>query len=489
MGNETSKTKHRGVLPSEPWGTYTRSAPEKKQLFARRQQPANTQHQRTIDPISTHSGNPQQIIPNSHALTTARQQHLLVLLMDEILKVFENNHVDPPWSHVLVLCLDAIATLAVIWCVRQVIESRRAALQAKRLEQSTLPMYEGARFVAGYVELAEGSTTAIRVTIEQQGTQTEVKNKYSHEWTEIDRQIEAIPFYVRTANGERVRVEPPIDVMLVDKLDQMEWHEMTRRRRRAELVPAERAVIEGVLRRGPDPELQKSGSYRAATAMGWIMHPTKKGGMFVSAESLSRRHELRARAFAWTTVWAIVLGIFAMSMVVPYRVRLLFGKTVVANYLGKETYETRNSKGQTRKHYCARVFLDEESGRLLQERFDVDPNEFTSLPTAPGRIWLRYVPAYPWATTLGKNASVASWQIFLAAAILGLSLYRIGRAYRHRRWYEGQVVEQGQGILPEPVNSRFLADTGHWPPKTKGPAAPIVERISADFTTETERRD
>ncbi len=409
--------------------------------------------------------------------------------MDEIIKVFENNHVDPPWSHVFVLGLDAIAILAVAWCVHKVVESRRAARQAKRLEESALPLYEGARFVAGHVELAEGSTTAIRVTIEQEGTETQSKNQYSHTWTEFDRHIEAVPFYVRTANGERVRVEPPIDVMLVDKLDQMQWHEMTRRRRRAELIPAERAVIEGVLRRGPDPELQKSGSYRAATATGWIMLPTKKGGMSVSAESLSRRHDLRARAFTWTAVFAIVVGVVAMSVVVPYRVRLLFGKTVVANYSGKETYETRDNKGQKRTHYCTRVLFVDEPGRFLQERFDVDQRDYASLPTTPGRIWLRYVPSYPWATALGKNASVAYWQILVAASILGLSLYRIGRTQRHRRWYEGQVVDEGKGTLPVPSNERFLADSIEWARKNKPPAAPIVERISADFTPETERQD
>jgi hypothetical protein len=412
--------------------------------------------------------------------------------VDEIIKVFENNHVDPPWSHVLVLGLDAIAILAVVWCVRQVLESKHAARQAKRLERSDLPLYEGARFVAGHVELAQDSKIAIRVTIEQEGKTSEHKNHFTHTWTEIDRQIEAAPFYLRTSNGERVRVEPPSDVMLVDKLDQMEWLEMMRRRRRAELVPAERAVIEGVLRRGPDPEQQGSSSYRAAIAMGWIMQPTKKAGMFVSAESLSRRHELRARAFVWTTAFVVTLGLLVMGIVVPYRARLLFGKTVVANYMGKETYETRTSKGQRQTHYAARVHYEEE-GRFLQERFDVDPNDYATLPKSPGRIWLRYVPAYPWATALGKNASVAYWQILLAAAVAGLSLYRIGRTHQHRRWYEGQVIESGNGPLPTPMLSRFLADAIEYPSKIKRPAAPIVERISADFSadfkTNVERQD
>lgn len=409
--------------------------------------------------------------------------------MDEIINVFENNHVVPPWSHVFVLSLDAIAVLAVAWCVHKMVESRRAAALAKRIEETNTDLYEGARFVAGTVELEEGSPTAIRVTITQEGKEHAHRKEHTHTWTEIERQVDALPFYVRTTKGERIRVEPPLDVMLVDNLDQMEWTMSTWRRRRAELTAGERAVIEGRLERGMDPEKHgPAATYRTTTSTGWIMKPTTRRGMFVSTESLSRRHELRARAFAWATAFTIVLNITAMSVVIPYRARLLFGKTIVANYLRKEVFETRSSKGNRQKDYLAHVQFDNGTG-LFSERMSVDLDDFQSLPTTPGRIWLRFVPAYPWATALGKTVSVASWQILMAATILGLSLYRLVRTHRYRRWYEGQLVESAPGTLPIPTNARFLPNL--LDPRLEGsrPAAPVAEPISTDFNIARERQD
>jgi hypothetical protein len=425
-------------------------------------------------------------------LTAAPHRPLLAYPLDEILKVFENNHVDPPWSYVLVLGLDTIAILAVAWCVREVLEARRAAAQAKRIEQSTLPLFEGARFVAGNVELADGSNVAIRVTIDQQGAEHTSKNNRTHSWIEIERQIEAQPFYVRMADGERVRVEPPIDVMLVDKLDQMEWLATNWRRRRAELTPGERAVIEGRLERGVDPELQGVNStYRTTASTGWIMKPTKRRGMYVSAENLSRRHELRARAFMKTAIIVAFINIVGMSVHLQYRTRLLLGQNVVANYGGKSYYQTRNSKGHVVNHYSAIASYMERPEHVYSTRIDVDHDDFQRLPEKSGRIWLRYVPGKEWATALGLGSSVNGPLTFTSVFLFGFGIYLVIRTQRHRRWYEGQVVDQGQGPLPLPTNERFAADRVELPspPKPKRAAAPAVDRISADFTTETERQD
>lgn len=275
--------------------------------------------------------------------------------MDEILTVFENNHIDPPWSHLVILGLDVLAIVAVVWCVREYLAAQRAAQQASSTEKSILPLHEGARFIAGHAELAEGAKTAIRITITQEGTQREHRTKFTHKWTEIDRVVDIQPFYVRTAAGERVRVEPPQDVMLVDKLDQMEWFEMARRRRRAELTAEERAIIEGVLERGADPEMRSEHSYRAEHATGWIMKATARQGMRVSTESLARRHELRARAFFWTVVLAVVLCVGAIGIVFPYRIRVLFGKTIAADYVGKETFTTPSGKRGVTIHHAVRI--------------------------------------------------------------------------------------------------------------------------------------
>ncbi len=409
--------------------------------------------------------------------------------MDEILTVFENNHIDPPWSHVLVVSLDLLMIGAVIWCIREFVAAQRAARQAMRTEKSTLPLHEGARFVAGDVEFAEGAKTAIRVTITQEGTQHEYKNAYTHKWSEVDREIDAQPFYLRLPNGERVRVEPPNDVMLVDKLDQMEWFDVHRRRRRAELVGEERAVVEGILKRGDDPEMRGGQSYRKGASLGWVMLPTQKRGMRVSTESLARRHQLRASAFKATAGLVFLIGLGAMCCVVPYRARLWFGQNVVAIYLGKDTYYSSSGRRGLTPHYAVRVHSQDERGLFDTNRLDIDLVDYALLPVSPGKIWYRRVELLPSASTLGKNSSVAIWQMVAAAMLGGLAIYRIVTTHRYRRWYEGPVIEGGSGVLPVPPNIRFPAEEiVRVQPEPRKLVGPAVDRISADFTDEVPKQ-
>lgn len=419
-------------------------------------------------------------------MTSEQHRPLLDCPLDEIIKVYENNHINPPWSYLLVFGLDAIAFIAIAWCVLEIVEARRAARQAKRIEESNLPLHEGARFVAGNVELGDGTNLAIRVTLSQEGTQRAYKNGHTHTWTEVDRQIEAVPFYLRITNGDRIRVEPPVDVMLVDRLDQMEWLAPAFRRRRAELTPGERAVVEGRLEHAVDPELHgPNATYRTVASKGWVMKPTKRRGMYVSTESLSRRHELRARAFSRAMLFAMVINVIAASVLFQYRTSLVLGHNVGAHYGGKKHYQTHDSKGRVIQHYAAIVSYMDDPVHVFSEQIDLDYNDFVKLPQNNSRIWLRYVPGRNWATTLGVGASVNAPLLIISAILVGIGFYRIIRAKLHRRWYEGQVVEQAHGPLPVPMNIRFVADEVALSSKTKPLVAPAVDRITVDFTTET----
>jgi len=404
--------------------------------------------------------------------------------VEEILEVFENNHIDPPWSHALVLSLDLMMIWAVAWCVYKVWQTNRAAEQARRMEKSTVSLFEGARFVAGNVELAQGEKTAVRVTIKQEGEEKLNKGAYSHSWTEVERKIEAVPFYLRTTNGERVRVEPPTDVMLVDKLDQMEWSHPTKRRRRAELVAGEQAIIEGRLERGHDPELQNGSGYRDTGARGWVMKPTQRRGMSISSEGLARRHELRAKAFVRLTFVTIIISVIATAMTIPYRLRTFAGKNVEATYLHRGVYLEKDKKNQrTTKTYTAHAKYIDDNGIEHVGRYDVDFSDYEVLPPRPGRIWMRVVPAYPQLSALGKGTSVSFGELFFRFFILVIGRFCIDYTRDHRRWYEGHVVDRGKGQLPAPSDARFLEDLQ---PETKstdwrGPVAEIPP-ISTDFT-------
>jgi len=270
----------------------------------------------------------------------------------------------------------------------------------------------------------------------------------------------------------------------------MEWTAPTHRRRRAEVTAGERAVIEGRLERGPDSELHGSAStYRSIASFGWIMKSTKRRGMHVSTENLSRRHELRERAFIWTTVWAAVFGLVATAFVLPYHLRLLRGKNVAAQYINKQMYQTRQGKGGVATHYGVNVQYVDDGGQSQRDRFEIDVADYNALPYRSSHVWLRVVSAHPLATTLGKSSSVASWQMALATTVLGFGIYRIVRTHRHRRWYEGHLVEHGSGVLPPPPNTRFADDAIQTYVPAKPRVAPDVEPISTDFQEKTEGRD
>ncbi|MDI3284121.1 hypothetical protein [Polyangium sp. 15x6] len=381
--------------------------------------------------------------------------------MQPIVKVFEDNHIDAPWSYVSVFALDAVLLLVIAFCVREIRRARRAAVEADAVIKPKAPLFEGARFVAGTVELAQGESDAVRVTISQEGSEESDKNNNkTHTWTETERETRARPFYLRHDTGARVRVEPPEDVLLVDTLDQKEWLHSSKRKLRAELLPGERVIVEGRLHKALDPEgIGETAGYREAATMGFTMKPSLQKGMHISTESLSRRHELRARAFFWTCVGVGFLGLVMNIPLGTYRLRVFLGENVVATYFGKRTYETNNGKGQTTVHHGVDVRYESPTGTAhLSRRIEIDEDDYMELPGGPGEIWIRHVPSLPSATALGQGSSVWFPPWCAAAVIAGIAVYRAYRTHTYRRWYEGRLQEKGKGPLPPQTNERFLAD-------------------------------
>lgn len=366
--------------------------------------------------------------------------------METIHTVFELWHIEPPWSYLLVFELDAIAIFAIGHCIREIVRARRAIETAKRATNPGAPLVDGAQLVAGTVELASDEPVAVRVTVTQEGSEYSTKSSTAHRWLEIRRETSARPFYLRHESGARIRVEPPQGVLLVDALDQKEWIERNRRRLRAELLPGERALVEGVLRRERDPEeAGASSGYRQAASQGWVMKPDRSGKMHVSTEELARRHVLRARAFGFAMAWMIVVAVLAQAPLSTYRARLFLGKDIAAVSSGKSSNERD----------VAHVQYDDAGGNQKLLDAPLSPEDFRKLPAEPGKIWVRHVPAWDRATALGKGSSVM-WLLWAAAGILtALGATKVYATQRHRRWYEGRVDAKGKGELPIPTGERF----------------------------------
>jgi len=374
-------------------------------------------------------------------------------MLEETLLVYDDNYFEPPWSHASVFALDATFLLVLVICAREILRARRREAEAANVAAPSAEPFDGARFVAGNVELAQGEEAAVRVTVTQSGTQTRTKNGYTHKWEETHRETLARPFYLRLESGARIRVEPPKDVLLVDSLDQREWIQPLERRVRAELRAGEHAIVEGVLRRSEDPEEMASGKgYRQAAHPGWVMKPGPRG-MQISTEDLSRRHALRARAFKWTIFWVVIAGIFMQIPLFEYRRSFANGRSFVAEYLNKSSYTSRGSKGKITVHSLVHVAYQDERGVAQRRSIEVDEADWTELPLGPGTIWMRHRPGD--VAALGKGASILSVYWLFAAGLLGLGIYRVGSTFLYRRWYEGRLKDKGQGPLPPPTGQRF----------------------------------
>jgi hypothetical protein len=82
------------------------------------------------------------------------------------------------------------------------------------------PLREGAAHVSGEVAYADGADVAMRIVFEQEGSESSgSRGGWSHEWREVGRSAVAVPFFVVTPDGARIRVEPSAKSLLCDDLE------------------------------------------------------------------------------------------------------------------------------------------------------------------------------------------------------------------------------------------------------------------------------
>lgn len=378
--------------------------------------------------------------------------------MLETINVYADNHLSPALTRVALLVLDLSFVGFWFFCLIQMLRARAASVAANAAHDRNEPLREGARFVAGEVELAQNEPLAVRVTITQTGTEQHgSKGGVNHRWTETDRETEVRPFYIRHASGARIRVEPgAYEVLLVDALDEEHWTHRHARKRRATLSAGESAIVEGELVRGHDPEASGEG-YRGSSA-GWVLRP-RDGVVHISTEDLGRRHSLRARAFA---IALFVLPFFALAAQLPTitaHARMFAGHDEQAHYVQRANWTTRNNKGRTIYHYAVR-YAPRDTG--VTDTVEIDSDDYHGLPDGrgltddgPRTIWVRRVPAMPFATNIGAGVTVNAWLLVLSAMATAGVGYWVWKRHAYRRWYERALEEGGSGSLPTPSRRTF----------------------------------
>ncbi|KYF90754.1 hypothetical protein BE20_16850 [Sorangium cellulosum] len=356
-----------------------------------------------------------------------------------LLSIVSDHHLDAWLSSVLV---DGVATVGLLvlaaHAVRLALRERRAAAQAEASFDPGVALAPGEAVVMGTVERAQGADVAVRVEVEQEGSETESSGVWSHEWSETDRKVRVQPFYLRHASGARVRVEPGEDVTLVDALDGMILVDRTKRVRVAELVPGEQVFAVGELRRAPDPEAPTQG-YRGA-AQGFLLVPRSHGRrMLLSSEPLGQRFARRAAFHLRWGAFAAVASIAFNAAFAGFHARRWLGETIDVRVTELREIE----RGDTDYH---EVTAQGEGGAAIVD--EVSHAAFALLRKGDA-LKARYVPSWPLASAVGPGVTAhsAAW---VALPLLGvLAFAYLIRAHGTRPWYEKKVVDQGNGKLPD----------------------------------------
>lgn len=314
------------------------------------------------------------------------------------------------------------------------------------------PLAVGYVVLSGAVEL-EGEEPAITVSIEQHGVETKMKHGWSTTWTEARRTVDARPFYLALPTGERVRVEPDPDVMLVDDLDVVERRGADRIVRAAKLTAGEQATVSGQLTRGFNPRAQQTG-YRQAEG-GYILVPAEGERMLVSAEPLADRYVRRASAHqSFSVLFAAAFALATVFLYGTFHLHALSGRPAQAER-PEATETSYNTKNGRRVAYNV-AYSARDGDRVIRESEEVTYPLYAYVRDARA---VGAQPAVPISVAWGGNTriagsrtpTVAVWRVALVVgATFLLVLVYWSRVTNALRWYDkDQVVHVQKGRLSD----------------------------------------
>jgi hypothetical protein len=383
------------------------------------------------------------------------------LACDEALPttLVEEASLSPYWSFVLVygtcLALPLALTTAALLVRRKRLIQATSAHEVSAGSGSLMP---GEATVNGVIELAEGETRAVRLEIDQHGTEQESSGTWSHTWTETGRRLTVHPFYLKTRTGQRVRVLAGDEARLMDALDGKILVNRTERTCSAELTPGETVSAFGQLSRARDPEAAPEAGYRSA-AIGWVLLPPEGGKMLLSSYPIDRPFHERAFRILWCVVVLLALVVASQSTFLGYHLRAVFGQRLAASVTGAKIVEEKTDDGVELKRLVTVTLHISGAGR---DRTVTRQVTWESYPAAtPGRtIAVVREPVFS-TTNLGEHPTAPFWVVFAGCGIALMCLF-VGDGDRpDARWYlERKVVDHGSGRLPdaEPTTDKNVAE-------------------------------
>jgi len=360
-----------------------------------------------------------------------------------VVDVHEAFQVEGATSLALVVGGGAILVLLLVASIVEMLRNRARAELAIRSLDAEAEIEPGEIVLAGTVELADDAPHAVRVEVEQEGTEKESSGSWSHKWTEVDRNTKVLPFYLVRASGARIRVEPGWNVLLVDELDHEIRREPGRRVRFAELTPGESVIAHGTLTRARDPQARTS-VYRNSGDRSLVLRPIGSSPMLLSAEPLHGRF-LRHMAAAKKSAFAVgaSLAVFLL-FTTPYLIAAFGGERSTVTVISRSYYGVRSDASWAESYEVS--FQGE--GWSSAGRASVSKNTFGGLRKGM-RLYYRRVSSWERISHLGKYPTASRAALFFAtlAVVVGALVWR-GFRHSSRKWYElRRVVDRGPGRL------------------------------------------
>jgi hypothetical protein len=304
----------------------------------------------------------------------------------------------------------------------------------------------GYAILHGQVETGD-ALPAVSVRIHQGGTLSRYRDgALHHRWDELDRRIDARPFFLRLASGERVEVVPGDDVFLVAALGVEPGGGGERpqgedeRFRTAKLSHSDLVyacgrlapAVPGVARRGAED--------------GYSLHP-HQGKMLLSTERLEDRFVRRARFHKRWLLACVAAFLFTNGVLFgEYWLELGWGRPVVAHTIGLSSWS-----GRRRAHYLVRVEVTLDDGRSSRGRYETS-YAFYQWAKIGDPLPCLVVPFHPSTNDIGTQPTLGNVTCILAWVLLGG--FAVGYSFRTSRarpWYERKkVTDFGEGPLGSP---------------------------------------
>jgi hypothetical protein len=289
---------------------------------------------------------------------------------------------------------------------------------------------------------------AVRIEIDQAGTEWRVKNGYAHRWTETARRVIAEPFELRLPSGELLPVEPDQRVFLVDKLDQVVATDPSKRTRAAELTDGEVVYAVGDIAEGAiDPSGSFEG-YREAPKRKKVLRAPKGGRLLLASEPLGARYWARVRFhIRWFLFVLAALAMMHAGVFLGFNLRVFRGHTVDARVSSLRHYTTGSGKSRTTYDMVGAHSLD------FSETFNEDARASSFRQLEIGAIIpVTVVDGWPKVTQLGATPTASIGRFFLMLVFMLICAFGYPASrQKSRPWYDQpKVIDEGGGKLYPP---------------------------------------